>query len=571
MSLNEWLIFFLSFNFIIFGGSQSLFKIAGVESWKSIVPIYNIIKHLDIINRPRWWIILVFIPVINLIMIPVIWIEFIKRFNHNSKLDRILVIITLGFYIYYISYFSSKTKYVNEVSFSNFEKSIGSLVFAVVIATIVHNYFIQPFVIPTGSLEKTLKVGDFLFVSKFHYGARVPQTAISIPLVHDTIPFIKTRSYLKKPQLPFLRLPGFQKIKQNDIVVFNWPADTVRKFFVKEKGVIKPIDKKSNYVKRAVGIPGDVLEIKNGLIYINGEENILPYRANPLFNYKIYSNRGVSSSKLIKLGIKNFIRKYEIDISNQSSNSLNKLLPYMLTYSQEEDNKLIVITDNKGIPLDLVRDLNLNIIELLEKEKDLKLTLGELKEIELEGGFDSINRLIQSSKSYNTTYFPNNMKYNWNNDNFGPIDIPKEGQTVTIDLDNLPIYKRIIKEYENNDLEIINNIIYINQKESKSYTFKMDYYWMMGDNRYNSEDSRVWGFVPYDHVLGKPVFIWMSIEGLFEGVGNWKIRWDRVFTTVGLNGEPRSYFPHFIVFIVLWQLYLLIIRRKNKSTNDPLT
>jgi len=571
MSLNEWLMFFLSFNIIIFGGSQRLFKMAGVESWKSVIPFYNIIKHLDIINRPRWWIILVFIPVINLIMIPVIWIEFIKRFSHNSKLDRILVIITLGFYIYYVSYFSSKTKYVSKVSFSNFEKSIGSLVFAVVIATIVHNYFIQPFVIPTGSLEKTLKVGDFLFVSKFHYGARVPQTAISIPLVHDTIPIIKTRSYLKKPQLPFLRLPGFQKIKQNDIVVFNWPADTVRKFFVKEKGVIKPIDKKSNYVKRAVGIPGDVLEIKNGLIYINGEQNILPYRANPLFNYKIYSNSGISSSKLIKLGIGNFIRKYEINISNQSSNSLNKLLPYMLTYSQEENNKLIVITDNKGIPLDLVRDLNLNIIELLEKEKDLKLTLSELKKIELEGGFDSINRVIQNSKSYNTTYFPNNIKYNWNNDNFGPIDIPKEGQTITINLDNLPIYKRIIKEYENNDLKIINNSIYINQKESTSYTFKMDYYWMMGDNRYNSEDSRVWGFVPYDHVLGKPVFIWMSIDGLFEGIGNWKIRWDRVFTTVGLDGEPRSYFPHFIVFIVLWQLYVLIKRRKNKSTNDPLS
>ena len=572
MEVIDWLWFFLIINLIISIGSWKLFKISGRNPYTSFIPFYNILNILDIIKRPRWWIILVFLPTINLLMIPVIWIEFIKRFNHSTKKDIYLTLLSLGFYIFYINYFSNKKSYIDtEITTSGFEKSIGSFVFAIVVATIVHNYFIQPFVIPTGSLEKTLKVGDFLFVSKFHYGARVPQTVIALPLVHDTIPLIKTRSYLKKPQLPYLRLPGFQKIKQNDIVVFNWPADTVRRFFVKEKGVIKPMDKKSNYVKRAVGLPGDLFEIKDGVIYINGEQNILPYRANPLLNYKIYSDRGVSSSKLISLGIENFIRKYEIDISNQSSNSLNKLLPYLLSYSQTEDDKLIIITDNNGIPIDLVRSLNLNIVELLEKEKDIKLTLKELKKVKLEGEYDSIKRSIQNSKLYNTTYFPNNIKYNWNNDYFGPINIPKQGQTIDINLYNLPIYKRIIKEYENNDLELINNKIYINKQESTSYTFKMDYYWMMGDNRYNSEDSRVWGFVPFNHVLGKPVFIWMSIDGLFEGIGNWRIRWDRVFTTVGLDGEPRSYFPHFIAFIVIWQLYLFIARRKNKSTNDPLT
>ena len=572
MNIIEWFYLFIIINIIIGLSSWKLFKISGKNPLTSYIPFYNVINTLDIIKRPKWWVILVFLPTINLLMIPVIWIEFIKRFRHDTRKDILLMLCSLGLYSFYINYFSKKKVYVeDETSVSGFERTIGSFVFAIVVATVVHNYFIQPFVIPTGSLEKTLKVGDFLFVSKFHFGPRIPKTVIALPLVHDTIPLIKTRSYLKYPQLPYLRLPGFEKIKQNDIVVFNWPADTVRRFFVREKGVIKPIDKKSNYVKRAVGMPGDVFEIKDGVIHINGKENILPYRAKPLLNYKIYSNSGVSSSRLISLGIDRFIRKYEIDISNQSSSSLNRLLPYLMSYSQTEDNKLIIITDNKGVPIDLVRSLNLNIIELLEKEKDVKLTSNEIKRLKLEGGFDSINRITQNTKTFNTTYFPNNIKFNWNNDNFGPITIPKEGQSVNISLDNLPIYKRVIGEYENNDIEIIDNIIYINKERSTSYTFKQNYYWMMGDNRYNSEDSRVWGFVPYDHVLGKPVFIWMSIDGLFEGIENWKIRWDRVFTTVGLDGEPRSYFPHFITFILLWQVYVFILKRRKKSKSDPLT
>ena len=572
MNIIEWFYLFIIINIIIGLSSWKLFKISGKNPLTSYIPFYNIINTLDIIKRPKWWVILVFLPTINLLMIPVIWIEFIKRFRHDTRKDILLMLCSLGLYSFYINYFSKKKVYVeDEISVSGFERTVGSFVFAIVVATVVHNYFIQPFVIPTGSLEKTLKVGDFLFVSKFHYGPRIPKTVIALPLVHDTIPLIKTRSYLNYPQLPYLRLPGFEKIKQNDIVVFNWPADTVRRFFVREKGVIKPLDKKSNYVKRAVGMPGDVFEIKDGVIHINGKENVLPYRAKPLLNYKIYSNSGVSSSKLISLGIDRFIRKYEIDISNQSSSSLNRLLPYIMSYSQAEDNKLIIITSNKGVPIDIVRSLNLNIIELLEKEKDVKLTSNEIKRLKLEGGFDSINRITQNTKTFNTTYFPNNIKFNWNNDNFGPITIPKEGQSVNINLDNLPIYKRVIGEYENNDIEIIDNIIYINKERSISYTFKQNYYWMMGDNRYNSEDSRVWGFVPYDHVLGKPVFIWMSIDGLFEGIGNWKIRWDRVFTTVGLDGEPRSYFPHFITFILLWQLYVFILKRRKKSKADPLT
>ena len=562
MSINEWLLFFLSYNLLIFVGSQRLFKLAGVDSWKSLIPIYNIVKHLEIINRPKWWVILVFIPVINLLMIPVIWVEFIKRFNHNSKLDRVLVIITLGLYLFYVSYVSKRTKYVDNISFSNFERSLGSLVFAVVIATIVHNYILQPFVIPTGSLEKTLRVGDFLLVSKFHYGARIPSTVISFPMVHDTIPILKTRSYLKKPQLPYIRIPGFQEIKNNDIVVFNWPADTVRKFFVKEKGVIKPRDKKSNYVKRAIGVPGDSLEIKDGIVYLNGQENKLPERAKPLYTYKIFSKDGVSSSKLKNLEIDGFIRKFII--RNLSQESYNSLKANILSISNTNENEYLIYTDDQGIPIKKVRELNIDIREIIDNERELSLTFNDANKIRNSNEFDTIFRSIEKTNYMNSVFFPGNKRFNWNNDQLGPIYIPKAGEKIKLTIDDLPLYKKIIRDYENNEVEVVDNNIYINGEISSNYTFKQDYYWMMGDNRYNSEDSRVWGFVPFDHVLGKPVFIWMSIDGLFNGISNWKFRWDRVFTTIGFDGKPRSYLPHFIIFILVWQLFSYLKKKKNK-------
>jgi len=563
MSFIEWIYFFLIYNGFIFIGSQKLFRLAGIPGWYAIIPFYNIIKHLDIIKRPKWWIILFFIPVINLLMIPVIWVEFIKRFNHNSQIDKILVIITLGFYFLYVSYFSSKTKLVEEISFSGFERSIGSFIFAIIIATIVHNYFLQPFVIPTGSLERTLRVGDFLLVSKFHYGARVPSTVITLPMVHDTIPIIKTRSYLKKPQLPYIRIPGFQEIKNNDIVVFNWPADTVRKFFVKEKGVIKPRDKKSNYVKRAIGIPGDTIEIEDGVVIVNGKKNILPDRAKPIFTYNIKSEQGVSSNKLKEIGIEGFIRKFTV--KNLTQRSYDEISNYILSISNTNDNEYLIYTDDSGIPLSIIRDNNIIISELIDSKKEISLTYEDAFKIENSNLFDTIYRVTESKGVSNLNFFPNNDNFKWNNDYLGPIYIPKEGDKIDLSLDNLPLYKKIIKDYEFNDIEISNGRIIINGKAQETYTFKQDYYWMMGDNRYNSEDSRVWGFVPFDHVLGKPVFIWMSIDGLFNGIQNWKFRRDRIFTTIGLDGKPRSYLPHFIVFIFLWQLYVFIKRRKSKS------
>jgi len=566
MTFQELLVYFLIFQAINFIGTWKLYIKAGFKSWEALIPVYNLVILMKIIKRPIWWVILLFIPTINLIMLIIILIRLLNMFNKNSYLDYFLIIISLGLYIFYINY-DPKSKYNPDNSNStksNLKETISSLIFAIIAATIVHNYIIQPYIIPTGSLEKSLLIGDFLFVSKFHYGARAPMTAISLPMVHDTIPLLKIRSYLKKPQYPYLRLPAVQKIKRNDIVVFNWPADTVRKFFVKEKGVKKPIDKKSNYVKRCVAIPGDTLEIINGFVHINDVKSVLPERARVQYNFNAYSNKGVSSRKLLKLGITDFYRKFKIDNINQ--NTYNEILPYIIGTSGNTRENFVVITKENGFPIKLINKLNLKISELLDIEKKLTLTIRESLLLNNQNWIDTVLMDANNSKTPNLNYFPNKIPYNWNEDFFGPIIIPKKNQIIKITKENLPLYKKIIVDYENNKLKTSREKIFINGKEVNEYKFKQDYYWMMGDNRHQSEDSRVWGFVPKDHIVGKPIFIWFSIDGINDGIKNWKIRWDRVFTTVDGKGERVSYFPYFIAIIIVWQLIIFIKKLIKKKS-----
>ena len=565
MTLTQWILFTLALQIVHFLGTWKLYKAAGYQAWQAAIPVYNAVILMKIINRPLWWVILLFIPTINLILFSVIWVEILRSFGKNSVKDTLLGLVTFGLYIYALNY-SDNQKHISDRSLrpkTGFGETVSSILFAIVAATIVHNYIMQPYIIPTGSLEKSLLIGDFLFVSKFHYGARAPMTAVSVPMVHDTIPVLKTKSYLKKPQLPYFRFPALQKIKRNDIVVFSWPADTVRQFFVREKRVDKPIDKKSNYVKRCVGIPGDTLEIIDGFIHTNGIKNVLPERAEVQYTFNAYAKKGVSSRKLLAEGFEDFNRTYKIE--NITESSYQQLIPYIVGRKGNTVENFSVITESRGLPTDLIRSLGLRVSETLEANKQLTLTLKEAAVLKKISWIDSVKQRINSVKVPNESFFPNKIPYDWNEDNFGPLIIPQKGTTVDLTRKNLPLYKKIIQEYEGNELEVTPTEIKINGKLASQYTFKKDYYWMMGDNRHKSEDSRFWGFVPDDHIVGKPVFIWFSIKGINDGIKNWSVRWDRVFTTVDGPGERRSYFPYFLVLFLLWQGYVFYRKRKAKA------
>ncbi|WP_378185041.1 signal peptidase I [Aquimarina sp. W85] len=523
MTIYEWFIFFLVIQVIHFAGTWKLYQKAGRQAWEAAVPVYNAVVLMKIINRPWWWVILLFIPMINVIMLPVIWVETIRSFGKHETKDTVLVVLTLGFYIYYLNYVLD-IAYIQERSLKPRTAAgewISSILFAVVAATIVHTYFIQPFTIPTGSLERTLLVGDFLFVSKFHYGARTPMTAVSFPMVHDTIPVIRTKSYLSNPQYPYFRLPGFQNVERNDIVVFSWPIDTVR-YFRDRSGMsfYKPIDKKSNYVKRCVGIPGDTLSIVDGYVHINGKRTELPDRAQLQFSYR-------GTTKRSGFNRQNLYDRYKIKPNEFGLISATEFSARGLT---EEAASKFVNHPNVA----------------------------------------SLERAILPKGFKDSRIFPNNGKVDWNVDNFGPIYIPKAGTTIPMNLKNFSLFRRVIEVYEgseigiNNKLTVAGNQVLLNGNVIKNYTFKQNYYWMMGDNRHNSEDSRAWGYVPENHIVGKPVFIFFSYDTFAKGLFN-KIRWERLFTTVGGSGKPVSYFYYFLIALIAWLGYSRYRKSKKKS------
>ena len=525
--MNSVIVFFLIVSTLHGVGTWKLYKSASYNPYIAFIPVLNILILLRIINRPKWWVFLMLIPVINVIIIPVIWVEISRSFGKNSYSHTFLSLVSLGFYNYYLNYFT-KLEYIKNRSTkprSTNGEWTSSIIFAVIAATLVHTYFIQPYTIPTSSLEKSLLVGDFLFVSKFHYGARVPMTPIAAPMVHDTLPIIKVKSYINKNQLPiiaelpYLRFPGIQKIKRNEIVCFNWPVDTNLNMFYTDKSYYKPIDKKTNYVKRAVGIAGDTLEIIDGYVYINGKKNVLPDRAKLQFSYLV-------QPKKYRFTSNDMIKNYDI-------------------------------TDGFGIPQTINGSKNLNNTYYFAG-----ISESSASKLKNHPNVSSVKRNIEEKGVRGNNIFPHDKSYNWNSDFYGPIYIPKKNSSIPINKSNISVYKRLIEVYENNKLEIDGDRIIINDKEISEYKFKQDYYWLMGDNRGNSQDSRAWGFVPFDHVVGKPIFKWLSIDYNAKGLD--KIRWERMFTSVHGKGVPTSYFPHFIIIIILYYLFSFLYKKYKK-------
>ena len=528
MTFTEWFLFFLLIQVIHFLSTWKLYIKAGRNAWEAAIPVYNAVILMKIINRPKWWVLLLFIPIVNLLMFPIVWVETCRSFGFNKRKDTLLAIFTLGFYIFYINY-TTNTDYIESRSLKPrtvLGEWIDSISYAIIAATIVHTYFMQPYTIPTSSLEKTLMVGDFLFVSKFHYGARIPMTAVAAPMAHDTIPIIGIKSFLSgdeelthktswknKLSLPYMRLPGFQKIKRNEIVVFSWPADSLKSMWRDNSGkfTYKPIDKKTNYVKRCVAVPGDSLEIRDGYIYINRKKTVLPDRAKPQYFFTV-DTEGKQFSK-------NDIKRYNIREGYRRGNK------YIVNLTDKEADKLGKNSIVKSVT----------------------------KNIEPDDGI------------FNEKLFPHSSLYAWNQDNYGPIYIPKKGETVALNAASIPFYEQIIRRYENNDLTINGDDYYINGKKETSYTFRQDYYWMLGDNRQNSLDARYWGYVPFDHVVGKPVLIWLSWNPNAPSfIAKLKsIRWDRVFTTVGGDGKPVSYLKYFLIALALYFGINYYIKRRR--------
>lgn len=515
MTFLQLFLFIVIVQVIHFGGTWKLYSKAGYKPYLALIPIYNAIILMRIINRPIWWVILLFIPIVNLVMFPVIWVETIRSFGKNKLIDTVLVVLTLGLYIYYVNY-ATNLNYIKGRSTVPKSETISSLLFALVVATIVHGYFMQPYVIPSSSLEKTLLVGDYLMVSKLHYGARVPVTPIALPMVHDSIFLTNKLSYLKSPSLPYFRLPGFQKVQHNDIVVFNWPTDTVYRFNdpLRRPAVYKPIDKKTNYVKRAVGLPGEKLQVIDGHVYINDEIEKLNDRARLQFSYIIKTNGA----------------------------------PLDIQYIARTRN----ITDPYGYVNG--KSTSIGFTSLTDQDVEYIKTFSAVESIEK-----------YPEQPYPGYIFPHNST-TWTVNNMGPLHIPAKGETITLTQENFPQYKRVISVYEQNELIEKDGKFFINGQQADSYTFLKDYYFMMGDNRDNSEDSRVWGFVPEDHIVGKPVFVWWSID---QNVP-WskaldKIRFDRLFTTVNGNGPLKSYFSYFVVALVAYFGFNTYRKRKKNK------
>jgi signal peptidase I len=492
------------------------FALKGRPAWHAAVPFLKTWIMLGLTDRPKAWIILYWIPVVNHVMYLISLYELLHVFGKRKWSDFWLSALSLGLYASWIG-FSERPAYVGKNA-DAMHKQLGDLLpaglFAIVAASVIRAFSFEAYTIPTSSMEKSLMVGDFLFVSKLHYGSRLPQTPLSLPLLHAEVPFLKIPSFSEIVRFPYLRTPRLHSVRRNESVVFNYPMESDL-----------PIDKRSNYVKRCVGIPGDSLRVVDGQVIIDGKPLPTPDRADPQMNWYVETNGTNFSRKELK-------ERFDIN--------------YL---SQEEQQKFQEPGDV------LMIGANVYIVTLSESSVEAFKKLPNIRSAQRviapqfpdsASGPDLLKAYLRSEfVPHPSELFPNTFHNErpvmvHSRDNFGPIYLPKAGDRVELNPLNMALYRRIISVYEGHELEETQNQVKIDGQPATHYTFAQNYYWMMGDNRQNSLDSRFWGFVPEDHIVGKPVFVWMSLDKFSSGLD--KIRRERVFTTVHGKGKPMSYF-----------------------------
>lgn len=545
----SFILYIICLYWLPFIGMSKLFEKAGQPKWAAFVPFYNAFTVIKIIGAPQSWAFWMLIPIVNFFIIANMLIELNKSFSRYSFADNFVAIVVPYAYYFYLGTTNPEYKHaawaiqndlkkryreaqkeddksamrrLQEESEKLFpKKSVvrewsESIIFAVFAAHFIRMFLIEAYTIPTPSMEGSLLVGDFLFVSKVHYGSRMPMTPIAFPLIHNMMPFTGGESYSTALQWGYSRAPKIQNVERYDPVVFNYPEDDTSYGGLNEEGmmvdygvqyhnllkvvppsqreakrqqllisgadklVVRPVDKRTHYIKRCVGIPGDKIEVRAGVLFVNDKE--------------AEDIKGV---------------QYEYLLSGQGVNTLSLDL--------EEEYNITFAKNPYGQP----------IFPIAYMHPDAAKNIAKLQ------GVDKIERRLRP-QGFDPGVFPyNGDLFPWNIDYYGPITIPAAGTPITLSPQNIDLYSRLIAAYEGNKLELKNGKIFINGQETTSYTPKMNYYWMMGDNRNNSADSRSWGFVPEDHIVGKPLFIWLSLKnGSLRDGG---VRWERLF--MGASGR----------------------------------
>ncbi|HEU5051686.1 MAG TPA: signal peptidase I [Hanamia sp.] len=506
------LLLFIIASVAVLIGLYGMFKKAGITPWKALIPLYNTWCMVEKMKLKKIWFFLQLIPIAGQFITIWINIKFVEHFGRFGLWHHFLTVFFPFIYFPYLG-FSDQERYAGSLVVDNYKKGVirewvDAAVFAIVAATLIRTFVFEAYTIPTPSMEKTLLVNDFLFVSKFAYGPRLPNTPLALPFMHHTIIGTNTKSYVEWIHIPYIR--WFAKpVKRGDVVVFNFPVnDTLindaqhgsqityyqeiqgrmmadhiseqeaRQRVLDQYGdliITRPVDKRENFIKRCVAIAGDTLQIKNRVIYINGVAQPLPEHHE--FNYLVTTSAPLDPDQLNNMGI------HDNGDPNTNQVQMAGTNAYIIGMSDAEKLQLKMLPQVK----------NIQPQPLLDYDK---------------GDF----------------LFPYDQN-TWTVDDYGPIWIPKKGATIQLTPENVQIYHRCIDTYEGNKFEVKDGKYYINGQPATTYTFKMDYYWMMGDNRHNSLDSRYWGFVPEDHVVGKASLIWFSY-------GQRGIRWNRIFRVI---------------------------------------